>query len=83
MTTAESLQEYLWKEPFDPFHFRATNDRVYAVRHPENLVIVGRTAHVYVGFDPDAHTAERLKMIPLLHITEIGDGVPDAAAVAN
>ena len=82
-STRDHLLALLRKEPFEPFHFRTTNDRVFAVRHPENVMISGSTAHVYIGLDQRGHAADRMEMVPLIHVTGVGKRVPDELALVN
>ena len=63
---ADAIQEWLRRQPFQPFEMRLSNGDVYEVRHPE-LVALART-HLALA-DP---AADRIRFVALMHVNSIG-----------
>jgi len=62
---AETVREWLSRQPFEPFELQLSNGETYAVRHPE-VVAVGRSRIAL--FNPDT---DRFVHIALIHINRI------------
>ena len=64
-TNAQTIREWLNRQPFEPFELRLSNGDVFQVRHPEVLAI-GRDRVAL--FDP--HT-DRFVHVALIHVNSI------------
>jgi hypothetical protein len=62
---AETVREWLIRQPFEPFEIRLSNGEVHQVRHPE-LAALGR--HKMAVVNPDT---DRITHIALVHINSI------------
>ncbi len=62
---ADTVREWLNRQPFEPFELRLSNGEIYQVRHPENIAI-GKNRIAVV--DPGA---DRFVHIALVHINSI------------
>jgi len=62
---AETIREWLTRQPFEPFELRLSNGEHYQVRHPE-VVAIGRNRIAIA--DP---TTDRFVHIALVHINSI------------
>lgn len=62
---AETLREWLRRQPFEPFEIRLSNGETHHVRHPENVALGG--TRVVVAY-PDT---ERVVHCSLVHINTI------------
>ncbi len=62
---ADTVREWLNRQPFEPFELRLSNGEIYQVRHPENIAI-GKNRIAVV--DPGA---DRFVHIALVHINII------------
>jgi hypothetical protein len=49
--TADSIREFLRREPFEPFVIRMSNGETHEVRHPECLIVGANRAVVYYPND--------------------------------
>lgn len=61
----ETVQEWLTKQPFEPFEVRMSNGVTYQVRHPEFAFVM--KSNLVIG-DPES---ERVSVCALLHIASI------------
>jgi hypothetical protein len=62
---ADTIREWLSRQPFEPFELRLSNGETYQVRHPEVIAIgKNRIAIVDPGIDRFVHVA-------LVHINSI------------
>jgi hypothetical protein len=57
---AESIREFLRREPFEPFVIRMSNGESHQVRHPECLLVL--KTKVILGY-PDEDRAVHLSLI--------------------
>ncbi len=62
---ADTIREWLHRQPFEPFELRLSNGEHYAVRHPE-LVAIGRNRIAIV--DPNT---DRIVHVALVHVNSI------------
>jgi len=62
---AETIREWLSRQPFEPFELRLSNGEAYQVRHPEVLAI-GKTRIAIV--DPET---DRFVHVAMIHINSI------------
>ena len=62
---AETVREWLNRQPFGPFELRLSNGETYQVRHPENVAISKSKLAVA---NPDT---DRIAHIALVHINSI------------
>lgn len=61
----ETIQEWLKRQPFEPFVLRLSNGEAYQVRHPENVAVAKtRIAIAYPEVDRIVHCS-------LVHINSI------------
>lgn len=51
---AETIREYLRREPFEPFVIRMSNGEVYEIRHPECALVM--KTKVIVGYPEEDRT---------------------------
>jgi hypothetical protein len=63
---ADTIREWLNRQPFEPFELRLSNGDHYQVRHPEVLAL-GKNRIVFV--DPNTDQAV---FIALIHVNGIG-----------
>ena len=62
---AETIREWLTRQPFEPFELRLSNGEAYQVRHPE-VVAIGKNRVVI--FNPET---DRFVHIALIHVNSI------------
>jgi hypothetical protein len=62
---ADSIREWLRREPFEPFEVRLSNGEHYQVRHPE-FVALGKNRMAIV--DPNT---DRIVHVALVHVNSI------------
>jgi hypothetical protein len=62
---ADTIREWLRRQPFEPFELRLSNGEHYQVRHPE-LLAIGKNRLAIV--DP---TTDRFVHVALVHINSI------------
>lgn len=62
---AETIKEYLRREPFEPFVVRMLNGEVHEIRHPESAFVVKSRMIVYYPDDDHSVTCS------LVHINSI------------
>jgi len=62
---AETIREWLHRQPFEPFELRLSNGENYQVRHPE-LVAIGKNRIAIV--DPNT---DRFVHVALVHVNSI------------
>jgi hypothetical protein len=62
---ADTIREWLTRQPFEPFELRLSNGEAYQVHHPE-FVAIGRTRIALFHADTD-----RFVHIALIHINSI------------
>jgi hypothetical protein len=62
---ADTIREWLRREPFEPFELRLSNGEHYQVRHPE-LVALGKNRIAIV--DPNT---DRIVHLALVHVNNI------------
>jgi hypothetical protein len=62
---AETIREWLTRQPFEPFELRLSNGEAYQVRHPE---VVGIGKNRVVIFNPET---DRFVHIALIHVNSI------------
>ena len=62
---AESIREYLRREPFEPFVIRMSNGEVYEIRHPECALVM--KTKVIVGYPEE----DRTVTCALVHINSV------------
>jgi len=62
---AETIREWLNRQPFEPFEVRLSNGERYQVRHPE-LLAIGKNRIIIV--DP---STDRVVHVALVHINSI------------
>lgn len=62
---AETLREWLNRQPFEPFELRLSNGETYQVRHPE-LIAIGKNRVAIV--DPET---DRFVHVALVHVNSI------------
>ncbi len=62
---ADSVREWLNRQPFEPFEVRLSNGERYQIRHPE-LLAIGRNRMVIV--DP---SEDRVVHVALVHVNSV------------
>jgi hypothetical protein len=62
---ADTVREWLNRQPFEPFELRLSNGEVYQVRHPE-LLAIGKNRIIVV--DPNT---DRVIHVALVHVDSI------------
>lgn len=62
---ADTIREWLNRQPFEPFELRLSNGEQYQVRHPE-LLAIGKNRIIIV--DPNT---DRVVHVALVHINSI------------
>ena len=62
---AETIREWLTRQPFEPFEVRLSNGEHYQIRHPE-LLAIGKNRIVIV--DPNT---DRVVHVALVHINSV------------
>ena len=62
---AETIREWLTRQPFEPFEVRLSNGEHYQIRHPE-LLAIGKNRIAIV--DPNT---DRFVHVALVHINSI------------
>lgn len=62
---AETIREYLRREPFEPFVIRMSNGEVYEIRHPECALVM--KTKVIVGYPEE----DRTVTCALVHINSV------------
>jgi len=62
---AETIREYLRREPFEPFVIRMSNGEVYEIRHPECALVM--KTKVIVGYPEE----DRTDTCALVHINSV------------
>ena len=62
---AETIREWLRRQPFEPFELRLSNGERYEVRHPE-LLAIGKNRIAIV--DPNT---DRFVHVALVHVNSI------------
>lgn len=62
---AESVREFLRREPFQPFVIRMSNGEVHEIRHPECVLLM--KSHAIVGY-PDE---DRTVYCSMIHINSV------------
>lgn len=67
--TAETLQDWMRKRPFQPFQVRTSAGDTYAVRHPE-MAFLTRT-EILIGVIEHDGIRLRYRTVSLLHVTAI------------
>ncbi len=65
LLNADTIREYLKREPFEPFVIRLSNGESYEVRHPECALLM--KTKVIVGF-PDE---DRSVTCSLIHVNSV------------
>jgi hypothetical protein len=62
---ADTIREYLRREPFEPFVIRLSNGEVFEVRHPECAIVM--KTRVIVGYPEE----DRTVTCALVHINSV------------
>ena len=62
---ADTIREYLRREPFEPFVIRLSNGEVFEVRHPERAIVM--KTRVIVGYPEE----DRTVTCALVHINSV------------
>jgi hypothetical protein len=62
---AETIREYLRREPFEPFVIRMSHGEVYEIRHPECALVM--KTKVIVGYPEE----DRTVTCALVHINSV------------
>jgi hypothetical protein len=62
---AETIREYLRREPFEPFVIRMSNGEVYEIRHPKCALVM--KTKVIVGYPEE----DRTVTCALVHINSV------------
>jgi len=62
---ADTIREYLRREPFEPFVIRMSNGEVHEVRHPECALVM--KTKVIVGYPDD----DRSVTCALIHVNSV------------
>jgi hypothetical protein len=62
---AETIKDYLRREPFEPFVIRMSNGEVYEIRHPECALVM--KTKVIVGYPEE----DRSVTCALVHINSV------------
>lgn len=63
---------------FEPFRMYLSGGAHYDVRHPEQILLSQRTAHIGAGPNGDG-PFQRIALVSLVHVTRI-DHLPDSAS---
>ena len=63
--SAETIREFLKREPFEPFVIRMSNGEVHHIRHPECAFVMKTKVLVYYPED------DRSVMCALVHINSV------------
>ena len=63
--SAETIREFLKREPFEPFVIRMSNGEVHQIRHPECAFVMKTKVLVYYPED------DRSVMCALVHINSV------------
>jgi len=62
---AETIKEYLRREPFEPFVIRMSNGEAYEIRHPECAIVM--KTRVIVGYPEE----DRSVTCSLVHVNSV------------
>lgn len=62
---ADTILEYLRRQPFEPFVIRMSNGEVHEVRHPECALVTNTRVHVYYP------AQDRSVFCALIHINSV------------
>jgi hypothetical protein len=62
---ADTIKDYLRREPFEPFMIRMSNGEVYEIRHPECALVM--KTKVIVGYPEE----DRSVTCALVHISSV------------
>jgi hypothetical protein len=62
---ADTIRDYLRREPFEPFVIRMSNGEVHEIRHPENAFVMKTKMIVYYPDDDRSVTCS------LVHVNSI------------
>lgn len=63
--SAETIREFLKREPFEPFMIRMSNGEVHEIRHPESAFVMKTRVLVYYPEE------DRSVMCALVHINSV------------
>lgn len=66
----EELEEFLKRQPFQPFVIHMSNGRTYHVRHPEAATLTMDAVHVGV-YAADDRYPKALRALTLVNINEL------------
>ena len=67
---ADEIYRILKKSPFEPFCVFVSDGSRYEIRHPEQLLLSKRTAHVGMGPNGDG-PFQRVALVSLVHVTRV------------
>ena len=62
---AQTLKDFLARQPFEPFALHMTNGEIHSVRHPEMAWVVGGKVYVHI---PEKNSEV---LCSLLHIASV------------
>ena len=62
---ADTIKDYLRREPFEPFVIRMSNGEVYEIRHPECALVM--KTKVIVGYPEE----DRTVTCALVHVSSV------------
>ncbi len=71
---ADTIREWIFRRPFEPFVVRLSNGATYDVRHPENLA-VGKNRLAVV--DPETDSFAHVALIHINNIESIKNAQPE------
>jgi hypothetical protein len=76
--TAEALQDWMQRRPFQPFRITTSSADAYEIRHPEMAFLT--RAEIVFGLGERGGIPSRYRTVSLLHVTAIEPTDSSAAA---
>jgi len=74
----EEITRLLKTRPFEPFGVYLSDGSSYAIRHPDQVIVTRRAAHIGIPRDGDDDLiAQEVVVCALVHVTRLGP-VPGA-----
>ena len=66
----QELYAVLRRQPFEPFCLHVSDGKHYEIRHPEQMILSRRAAHVGIGPDGEG-PFQRIAIVSLVHVTRV------------
>jgi hypothetical protein len=64
------LYAILKRQPFEPFRLHISDGKHYDIRHPEQMILSRRTAHVGIGVNGQG-PFQRIAIVSLVHVNRV------------